>query len=255
MPNASPPRKSSNPDALLIALVAGDSGLSRRGLGALLRLRTLQREIMRGSRGAFVKIEPQENPPLLELGQIGRDSPLAADYHSLVVLELAREFPEHGERLRNLLDARRHGQDLAALATALWREDGAEAFMKGGGQYAFDPHLMAATLWIALKPLYETVAQAFARHFELPQGGLDCPACGGPPWARCDDRLRCGVCESVWTSDAPGNWRKLEGPQPRGAHRYYNPHTGQRIIELEPLLFEDAYDNGPFIELLQTLEA
>ncbi|MBK8207835.1 MAG: hypothetical protein IPK87_13755 [Planctomycetes bacterium] len=247
--------KPSRPDDdLLIALLAGDSGISRRGLLALRSLRMRQREIMSGSRGALVKIEPRPQAPFLDLGQVGRDSPLAADYHSLLVLELCRDFPEHAGALQALLDARRAGLDLSILAAALWQEFGQDEFFKSAETHNCDPHLLAATLWLALKPLFESVAAAFARHFDLPQESPDCPACGGPPWARCDKMLRCAVCETTWQADLPGPWRDAEGPQPRGAKRRYHAQNAQRIVDLDETLFTQAFDTGPFIELLQILE-
>lgn len=255
MANALPRAKPGRPDdRLLIALLAGDSGLGRRGLAALNELRARQREIMAGSRGALVRLEPNADPPFLQLGQIGRDSPLAADYHSLLVLELCRHFPEHGTRLRAVLEARRNGLDLSRLCAALWAEFGQDAFFKAGDEHSLDPHLLAATLWLALKPLYEAVSAAFARHFDLPHGGSECPSCGGPPWARCGTRLRCGVCEGTWQGEVEGTWLEAEGPQPRGAKRLYHADNAQRLCELDESLFTEAFDPGPFIELLALLE-
>jgi len=246
------PGTSENP-ALLVGLLAGDSGLGRRGLDALVRLRRRQREMAAGSRGAFVKLVPREAPPLLDLAQVGRDSPLAVDYHSLFVLELLDLFPEHSVRIGRLADARRAGVDLAALAEALWTPDGDEAFRAAGREYELEPHLLAITLWLALKPLYEAVASACLRHFELPQGGHECPACGGPAWARSGERLRCGVCETAWHAELPGPWHEAEGVQPRGARRLYQGQTGARLIELDESLFDDAFDPGPYVELMQGL--
>lgn len=255
MANASPPAKSSKPDdALLIALLAGDSGLSRRGLTALWRLRQRQREIMRGSRGAFVKVKPRKQAPFLDLGQIGRDSPLTADYHSLVVLELAREFPEHGDALRSLLDARRAGLDASTLAEALWQPEGAATIDEAAARYNCDGAMLAATLRIALKPLYESVAEAFLRHFPAPAGGATCPVCGGPPWARRDDELKCSSCESIWQGAATGDWRPSDGVQPRGARRFENSESTHRLIELEDALFAQAYEVSSAKEFLLALE-
>jgi hypothetical protein len=254
VPNALRPAKSTSPDALLIALVAGDSGLTRRGLSALARIRARQREIMRGSRGALVKVAPREQPPMIDFGQVGADSPLTADFHTLLVLELTREFPESAGPLRALLAARRGGLDLTLLAGALWRTDGDKVFATAANRHKFSARLMSATLWVALKPLYEGVAAACARHFDLGDGGLDCPACGGTPWAVCGEQARCAVCETVWPMPR-GEWVPIPGPQPRGARRMCNPVTGQRVVELGPDLFPGACDFGPFIELLRRLES
>jgi hypothetical protein len=224
--NASPPAKSSRPDdALLIALLAGDSGLSRRGLTALWRIRQRQREIMRGSRGAFVKIKPRKAAPFLDLAQVSRDTPLTEDYHRLITLELAREFPERMERGR---------------PGRIKRAGGARSIHE-------------ATLRLALKPLYEAVADAFRNHFELPAGGESCPVCGGAPWARCGEHLRCGTCESVWRGQLPGEWRQAPGPQARGAERLEGPE-GRRLIELEVGLFAQAFDPSPMVSVLRELD-
>lgn len=224
-------------------------------MAALLRLRQCQLETIVRSRGALVKLSPRESAPLLDFGAIGRDSPLTADYHSLVVLQLISDFPERGAELRDMLDARRHGLDLQALAEALWREDGGDAFAAAAAGHGLDPHLLAGTLWVALKPLYEAVAAASLRHFELPGEGHDCPVCGGPPWARCAGRLQCAVCESHWDSELEGCiFRTAEGPQPRGATRLYDAASGQRLMELEADLLPHAFDPGPLIELLQLLD-
>lgn len=259
MANASPHAKASrrrlDPLALVISLTAADSGLSRRAMAALLRLRRRQLETIEHSRGALVKIAPRDEPPLLDLGAVGRDSPLTADYHSLVVLQLITDFPERGAELRALLNARRNGLDLQTLAEALWREDGGDAFAAAAASHGLDPHLLAGTLWVALKPLYEAVAAASLRHFQLPGEGHDCPVCGGPPWARCTGRLQCAVCESHWDSNLEARvFRTAEGPQPRGAARLYDAATGQRLLELEPALLPHAFDPGPLIELLQLLD-
>ncbi len=259
MANASPHARASrrrlDPLALVISLTAADSGLSRRAMTALLRLRQRQLQTIEHSRGALVKISPRSQPPLLDLGAVGRDSPLTADYHSLVVLQLITDFPERGAELRALLEARRNGLDLPALAEALWREDGGDAFAAAAASHGLDPHLLAGTLWVALKPLYEAVAAASLRHFELPGSGDDCPLCGGPPWARSGSRLQCAVCESHWDSELKGRiFRTAEGPQPRGAVRLYDAASGQRLLELEDALMAHAFDPGPLVELLQLLD-
>ena len=241
--------------ALLIGLTSADSGLSRRGMHALLRLRQRQLAIKEGSRGAFVKIEPNAAPPLLDLGAIGRDSPLTGDFYSLVVLQLISDFPERGDDLRALLVARRDGLDESELAAALWRDDGGDVLQAAAEKHRLDVHLLAGTLWVALKPLYESVAAAYARHADLPPGGEDCPVCGGPPWARCEGRLRCAVCETMWDVEAPGrSFLAAEGPQAKGVTRLYDAATVARMTDIESALLAHAFDSGPLIELLQLLD-
>ena len=259
MASASLPVKSSarvlDTLALFVSLAAPDSELSRRGMIALLQLRRRQLDTMRQSRGAFVKLEPSLQAPFLDLGAIGAASPLSADYHSLLVLQLIAGFPERGEDLRALLAARRAGLDLSSLAAALWREDGADLLDAAAEQHRIDADLLAGTLWVALKPLYEAVAAAYARHIDLPAGGLDCPVCGGPAWAMCNDKLRCAVCETAWqAAPASRNFMAAQGVQARGVTRLYDATTGERMTELEPALFAHAFDPGPIIELLQLLD-
>ena len=254
-PHASSIPRKLDPVALVIGLTAPDTGLSRRGLHALHRLRMLQLRTMEQSRGAFVKIQPRDNPPLLDFGAVGKASPLSHDYHSLVVLELIADFPERGDELRALLMARRAGLDVSNLAEALWRDDGGEVINEATAQHGVDAHLLAGTLWVALKPLYESVATAFTRHVDLDEGGADCPICGGPPWARCGDQLRCAVCETMWVCDTSHRrLRACEGPQARGANRLYDADTGQRLTDLDDALIEHAFDAGPLTELLQLLD-
>jgi hypothetical protein len=255
--NASPPAKASTPSLeLFISLAAADSNLSRRGMHALLRLRSRQLEAMRGARGAFVKLEPRDGPPWLELAVVGRDSPLVADFHSLLMMQLITDFPERADDLRVILDARRNGLDVNALAYALWRDDGGEALKAAAVDHGVDPHLLAGTLWAALKPLYEAVSAAFTRHFEMPDHRMDCPVCGGTPWARCGGELRCAVCETTWSADLKGrSFLSAEGTQARGALRLYDSVSGARLMELDTALFAHAFDSGPLIELLQLLDA
>src|SRR5690606_17451910 len=177
------------------------------------------------------------------------------DYHSLVVLELARAFPRHGVPLRDLLAARRSGLSLNTMADVLWDADGQRQAKDLGQAHGFSATLMTATLWIALKPLYEAVAQAFAAHFDVPQGGASCPVCGAEPWARCGGKLRCPVCESVWTAELAGDWRDAAGPQARGARRVREATSGARLIELEESLFNEAFSVAPLVQFLLIMES
>lgn len=254
-PHVSLTRRRLDPVALVIGLTAPDTGLSRRGMHALHRLRMLQLQTMRQSKGAFVKIKPKEEAPALDFGSVGRDSPLTHDYHSLIVMELIRDFPERVDELRALLQARRDGLDVSSLAEALWRDDGGELIANAAQKHKLDPHLLAGTLWVALKPLYEAVANAFTRHKELTEGGSECPVCGGPPWARCGSQVRCAVCETMWVCDtSQRRLRVAEGPQARGANRLYDADSGQRLTDLDSALIEHAFDAGPLTELLQLLD-
>lgn len=224
---------------------------------ALLRLRQCQLAIKQGSRGALVKIEPSDAPPLLNLGAVGRDSPLTADFHSLVVLQLIADFPERGMDLRALLSARRNGLDLSVLAGALWDADGDDELERASRNHGLDQHLLAGTLWVALKPLYESVASAFTRHVTPPSGGDMCPVCGGPVWARCEREVICAICESRWKHHDMGarGFLMAEGPQARGVSRMYDAATGHRLVDLETALLAHAFDAGPLIELLQLLDS
>ena len=63
MANALRRAKSSRPDlhdnvALVVSLTAGASGLSRRGMACLLRLRRSQLKVIEQSRGALVRLRP-----------------------------------------------------------------------------------------------------------------------------------------------------------------------------------------------------
>ncbi|MCC6464699.1 MAG: hypothetical protein IT463_05105 [Planctomycetes bacterium] len=239
---------------MFTALAAGDSGLSRRGMTALLKLRRRQLETKDRARGALVRIEPRATPPLLDLGAVAAASPLTADFHSLLVLQLLADYPERGEPLRAQLHARRDGLDLPALAQSLWSPDGREALERACAPFGLDPALLAGTLWVALKPLFEGVARACLRFFELPQGTRQCPLCGGPPWARCNGELRCAVCETRWECESSARpLQPDDGLQPRGVQRLCDPQTGERLFDVEPGLFEAAYDTGPMIELLRML--
>lgn len=224
-------------------------------MAALTKLRHSQLRTMRASRGAFVKIVPRESPPLLDLAGVGRESPLTHDYLCLFALQLIADFPERAPGLRAILLARRTGMNIDKLVDAMWREDGREVLVNTALSFMLDPDLLAGTLWTALKPLCEAVAIAFGRHFEVPDGGEDCPVCGGPPWAICNDRARCGVCETVWRPGFDtGRMRQAEGAQAEGAARVYDTRTARKLFDLDESLFEHAFDPGPFIGLLSLLD-
>ena len=223
---------------------------------ALVRLRTRQLEAVKGARGAFVKLEPRDGPPWLELAVVGRDSPLALDFHSLLTMQLITDFPERADELRAILAARRNGLDVNKLAHALWRDDGGDALKAAAAKHRLEPHLLAGTLWAAMKPLYEAVAAAFTRHFGLPETSSECPVCGGTPWARCGHELLCAVCETTCAGNLSGrSFLSAEGAQARGAQRLYDSVSGARLMELDSALFAHAFDAGPLIELLQLLDA
>jgi len=218
-------------------------------------LRARQLQAVRGASGAFVKVEPRQAAPWLDLAAIGRDSPLVADFHSLLVMQLMTDFPESAEPLRAQLAARRGGLNINELAFALWRDDGGEALKAAAHAHRLEPHLLAGTLWAALKPLYEAVTAAWNRYFELEAGSDSCPVCGGPAWARCGTDLKCAVCESAWQGAPNGRtYLAAEGPQARGATRLYDSTDGTRLLELDAALFAHAFDPGPLIELLQLLD-
>jgi ribosomal protein S27AE len=240
---------------LLVGLLGGDSGLGRRGLEAIVRIRHRQLETLAGSSGAFVKLLPRQSTPLLDLARLGAGSPLTTDYHSLFVLELIDLFPEHAAALGALAQARRNGLDLPGLARALYAPDADAMFHDAASEHACDARLLRLTLQLALKPLFEGVAAACRRHFEVPSGGEQCPICGGQPWARAGDRLRCGVCETDWQAELPGHWSESGGVQPKGARRLVRNADGMQIAELDAGLFGAAFDPDPYIELLKHLTA
>lgn len=259
MANALRRAKSSKVDdvALVVSLTAGDSGLSRRGMAGLLRLRRAQRQVIEQSRGALVKLRAGERArPLLDMAAACADSPLVGDYLSLFLLQLIADFPEQGKPLRAILHARRDGLDVSAATRALWHPQGQTQLAAIARKHKLDAALLAATLWVALKPLCEAVAKAFTRHIETPQGAPDCPICGGPPWARQGKQAKCAICETSWQARLEaGLWHTSEGPQAQGARRVYHSRTGQRLVEFDKQLFKPAFHTGPMIELIRLLES
>ncbi|MBE7490695.1 MAG: hypothetical protein HS108_02865 [Planctomycetes bacterium] len=273
MANALRRAKSSKPDelALIVSLTAGDSGLSRRGMACLLKLRRSQLRVMEQSRGALVRLQPggtkdlrvpagppvtRKPPrPLLDMAATCADSPLAGDYLSLFLLQLAGDYPERGKALRSILAARRDGLDVRAAAHALWHARGQSQLAAVARRHKFDSALLAATLWAALKPLCEAVAAALTRHVNLPTGTTDCPVCGGPAWARFGGKAACAICETRWRARfEPGLWQSMEGLQAEGARRVYHSKTGRRLVEFDKALFKPAFHAGPMIELIRLLE-
>lgn len=273
MANALRRAKSSRLDdvALVVSLTAGDSGLSRRGMASLLRLRRAQKQVIEQSRGALVRVRPggieglralsglpvtrNTSRPLLDMAATCAESPLSGDYLSLFLLQLIADFPEQGKPLRAILHARRDGLDVSAATRALWHAQGQSQLAAIARKHKLDPALLAATLWVALKPLCEAVAKAFTRHIETPKGAPDCPICGGPPWARQGRQAKCAICETPWLAGfEPGLWQTSEGPQAEGARRIYHGKTGQRLVEFDKPLFKPAFHTGPMIELIRLLE-
>lgn len=276
MANALRRAKSSRPDrqdhvALVVSLTAGASGLSRRGMACLLRLRRSQLKVIEQSRGALVRLRPGSieglrmlsgSPvtrvtarPLLDMAGTCADSPLAGDYLSLFLLQLIADYPERGDALRAILHARRDGLPMDAAIGALWQPDGAKTLGGIGRKQGLDPALLAATLWVALKPLCEAVAVALARHVDMPAGTVDCPLCGGPAWARFGRKAACAICETRWQARfEPGLWQSMDGPQAEGARQVYHSATGQRLVEFDRGLFAHAFHAGPMIELIRLLE-
>lgn len=279
MANALRRAKSSRPDlhdnvALVVSLTAGASGLSRRGMACLLRLRRSQLNVIAQSRGALVRlrqtdlgVEGVRHPfgqtaarkgarPLLDIAATCAESPLAGDYLSLFLLQLIADYPERGELLRAILHARRDGLPMVAAIGALWQPDGAQALARIARKHDLDPALLAATLWVALKPLCEAVAGALVRHTDLPAGTPECPLCGGPAWARHARKAACAICETRWQARfQPGLWQTMEGPQAQGARQVFHGTTGQRLVEFDRGLFGHAFHAGPMIELIRLLEA
>lgn len=243
MANALRRAKSSRPDglALAIGLTCADAGLSRRGMACLLKLRQSQLRVIEQSRGALVRVSASRRPPWIDMSAACADSPLIGDYLSLFALQLAADYPERGDELREILHARRSGLNIAREVRALWPLRPAT--------------LLHGVLWIAAKPLCEAVARGFARHVVLPRGAGICPICGGQPWARRGKLARCAVCETAWQAEfEPGPWQ-AEGAQPVGAPRFRNARTGSVLHELDRGLFEHAFDAAPMMQLVRLLES
>lgn len=257
MANALRRAKSSRPDAvaLIVALCAGGSGLSRRGMTCLLKLRRAQLRLIEQSRGALVRVTARKQPPLLNLAACA-DSPLAGDFLSLIVLELAAEYPEREGPLHAILRARRDGFDVAKAAKSLWEAEGAAMIAAQCRTTGISARLLTGALWAALKPLCESVARAYLRHVDAPRGTADCPVCGGPAYARNAGRARCAVCETTWHAEKqPRAW--VDSPLARieGAQLRYHRSTGEQTRAFDRELFEAAFHAGPLVELVRMLEA
>lgn len=243
-----------DPVALVVSLTAGDSGLSRRGMVCLQRLRRSQLKVMQQSRGALVRVRASRRP-MLDLAAAAAESPLLGDFVSLFSLQLIDDYPEQGKALRAILHARPSLDITRAAAAALWRPRGRHEIAALARKARVNAPLLAAILWVALKPLCEAVARAYLRHVDAPAGGIDCPVCGGPAWARHAKMARCALCETQWRADfEPGPWRRAEGLQARGAGQMYHPGSGRRLVQFDARLFEAAFHVGPMIELVRLLE-
>jgi len=243
-----------DPVALVISLTAGESGLSRRGMACLGRLRRSQLQVMQQSRGALVRVRASRRP-MLDLAAAATESPLLADFVSLFSLQLIDDYPEQGKALRAILHARAELEFTRSAAAALWRPEGRHEIAALARKAKVNAPLLTGILWVALKPLCEAVARAYLRHVDAPAGGADCPVCGGPAWARRGKLARCALCESRWQADfEPGPWRTAEGLQARGAKVVYNAGTGSRLVQFDARLFETAFHIGPMIELVRLLE-
>lgn len=245
MANASPRARFSKVDgvALAVSLCCAKENLSRRAMACLLRLRRSQLTLIEQSRGALVRIHAAKRPPWLNLAGACAESPLVGDFLSLFLLQLAGDYPEQGERLRNILHARRTGLDVASATRALW-----------DGKPARDA-LLHATLWVAAKPLCEAVARAFLRHVGAPPESPDCPVCGGKPWARNGKLAKCGVCETAWpASFERAQWKPAPGPRARGMKRLLNRADETVLYQFDRALFAHAFSIGPMIALVRLLE-
>ena len=241
-----------------------DRAIGARSMRALVKLRHDQLEMMQHSRGALVKIQPADERPFLDLAQIGGDSPLTADYHSLTLLRLIEEFPERQRPLTSILDARRAGLDVQELARVL-PQAGAAGAEKAAGQATAEQFeasglwLLEATLRVALKPLYEAAARAFQRLIQVQGEFSECPLCGGSAWARHGGMHRCAVCETQWEwgTGCPacknGEMRRVGGIQARGALLLCCGSCGHRLRELDAELFPHAFNPGPLVDLLVAL--
>jgi hypothetical protein len=240
--------------ALIVALCAGNSGLSRRGMTCLLKLRKAQLNLIEQSRGALVRVTARKHPPLLNMAACA-DSPLVGDFLSLVVLQLAADYPERGEPLHAILRARRDGFDVSAAARALWDADGAATIAARCRKAGIHSRLFTASLWLALKPLCEAVARAYLRHVDAPGGTADCPVCGGPAYARAGTQASCAVCETAWQAETqPRAWVDAPVSRIEGAQLRYHRHTGGQERHFDRALFKTAFHAGPLVELVRMLE-
>lgn len=248
MASASPRAKCLKPDPfdLCLALVTSGEDMTRRSSDALVRVMRRMNDLVRDAHGAFVRVTPNDSPPWLDLGAVGADAPMTRDFYSLLVLDLARLFPERGD---DLLPLRRVG-DLSDAARAFWSLD-SNALTATCDAHDLNAALFEGVLWLALKPLYESVAAAFARHTDI--GTLDdaCPICGAPPWAVCDGHARCGVCET--TFEYTSKLLPSRGVVARGAARVFDTQA-RPLFELDPDLFHVARNPAPVVDLVQSLE-
>ncbi|MCC6574131.1 MAG: hypothetical protein IT462_10085 [Planctomycetes bacterium] len=244
-----------------VYLAAPCHGLTPAGIRALLKLRQTQLAARAGATGALVRVEVRNER--LDLRSAGRGTPLISDFHSLICLQLIESFPARAGDLRALLAARRKSKgplDLDELVDALWDKDGGAALDDAARKHRLSRPLLAATLWAAVKPLYEATALAYLRHLDPPLVGAQCPVCSGAPYARQVDDWLCSVCETAWPASrvcpacAGDHWHEAEGIQPQGARRLYCGGCGKAMAEYEGGdAFNDVFDLGPPVELMKQL--
>lgn len=255
MVSALPQGKHSKPKVnslrLATALLVGGSGLTARDLRAIVHLRELVDSLKAGSKGALVKLQPCEATPWLDVAQVCADSPLIADYFAILLNKLAGLYPESLPTLTDIQHARRKGLSVAELTQALWEsDDSLEALTH---QYELPSRLTAACLWLAIKPMLETVSEAFQKHFPI-QGQHDyCPVCGGPAWAYHGESAKCSLCECTWQTSSALSIKLFSGVQPRGAKRGIDEKSGRQVYLLDAGLFETSQDPGVLVSVIQTL--
>ncbi len=255
MANALQQEKHSKPKVdslrLATALLVGGSGLTARDVRAIVHLRELMDSLKAGSKGALVKLQPRDTAPWLDVAQICVDSPLIADYFAILLNKLAELYPKSLLTLTSIQHARRDGLSVVEITKALWEsDDSLEVLMR---QYNLPSRLTAACLWLAIKPMLETVSGAFQKHFPI-QGQHDsCPICAGPAWAYHRESAKCSLCECTWQTSSALSIKLFSGVQPRGAKRGFDESSGRQVYLLDADLFETSTDPGVLVSVIQTL--
>ncbi|MHC4839943.1 MAG: hypothetical protein ACYTDT_03140 [Planctomycetota bacterium] len=208
-------------------------------------------DLKKASKGALVKLEPNDRAPWIDAAQVSTESPLVVDYFSVLLNRMGSLFPEQLPEFTAIQSARREGLETSELLHALWKSD--ESIETLTKTCKVNTRLTAAVLWLATKPLLEAVAEGFVQHFPIDGEHVNCPVCGGPAWAYHGKSARCSLCESVWqVSDEP-RVRLFPGVQPIGAKRGIDGSTGRQVYLLDSGLFGSSRDPGVLMSVIQLL--